>query len=151
MTASSEPTHRAAWHLRMKPKTTKRKVRRMIRQQSAWIMNGEAMMACQIMDLSKTRSQDRPSRIIRRSGPLRTRVYSGRPQAAGLRSGLAPRQDVGHQICQLAGSDIYSAAKKFETGVLYDFADVEGFQQISFIGQDLDFVTRTTGVLFPRP
>jgi hypothetical protein len=37
----------------MKPKTTKREVRRMIRQQSAWIMNGEAMTACQIMDISK--------------------------------------------------------------------------------------------------
>jgi hypothetical protein len=37
--------------------------------------------------------------------------------------------------------DIYSAAKKFEPGVLYDFADVEGFQQASIGGQDLDFVT----------
>jgi hypothetical protein len=35
--------------------------------------------------------------------------------------------------------DIYSAAK--EPGVLYDFADVEGFQQASIVGQDLDFVT----------
>jgi hypothetical protein len=47
--------------------------------------------------------------------------------------------------------DIYSAAKKFETGFFCDFADVEGFQQSSFVGQDLDFVTRTAGVLFPRP
>jgi len=30
----------------------------MIRQQSAWILNGEAMTECQIMDISK--SQDRP-------------------------------------------------------------------------------------------
>jgi hypothetical protein len=37
----------------MKPKTTKREVRRMIRQQSAWILNGEAMTECQIMDISK--------------------------------------------------------------------------------------------------
>lgn len=51
----------------------------------------------------------------------------------------------------LSGLDIYSAAKKFETGVLYDFADIEGFQQISVVGQDLDFVTRTAGVIFPRP
>jgi PilZ domain len=36
----------------MKPKTTKREVRRMIRQQPAWIMNGEAITECQIMDIS---------------------------------------------------------------------------------------------------
>jgi hypothetical protein len=36
----------------MKPKTTKREVRRMIRQQSAWIMNGETITECQIMDIS---------------------------------------------------------------------------------------------------
>jgi hypothetical protein len=51
----------------------------------------------------------------------------------------------------LSGLDIYSAAKKFETGVLYDFADVEGFQQHSFVGHDLNFVTRAAGVLFMRP
>jgi hypothetical protein len=41
-----------AWRLRMKPMTTKREVRRMIRQQSAWIMNGEAITECEIMDIS---------------------------------------------------------------------------------------------------
>jgi PilZ domain len=38
----------------MKPKATKREVRRMIRQQSAWItLNGEAATECRIMDISK--------------------------------------------------------------------------------------------------
>jgi hypothetical protein len=38
----------------MKPKTKKREVRRMIRQQSAWItLNGVAMTECRIMDISK--------------------------------------------------------------------------------------------------
>jgi hypothetical protein len=47
--------------------------------------------------------------------------------------------------CVLSGLDIYCAAKKFEIGVLCDFADVEGFQQLSFVGQDLNFVTRAAG------
>jgi hypothetical protein len=39
---------------RMKPKATKREVRRMVRQQSAWItLNGEAATGCRIMDISK--------------------------------------------------------------------------------------------------
>jgi hypothetical protein len=29
------------------------------------------------------------------------------------------------------GLDLYPAAKKFETGILYDFANIEGFQQTS--------------------
>jgi hypothetical protein len=45
--------------------------------------------------------------------------------------------------------DIYSAAQKFETGVRYDFADVEGFSNIPWSG--ITFVTRATGVLFMRP
>ena len=57
----------------------------------------------------------------------------------------------GIKIRRLTGLNIYSAAKKFETGVLYDFADIEGFQQISVVGQALDFVTQTAGVIFPRP
>ena len=43
-----------AWRSRMKPKTTNREVRRMIRQQSAWItLNGEATTERRTMDISK--------------------------------------------------------------------------------------------------
>jgi hypothetical protein len=49
------------------------------------------------------------------------------------------------------GIDIYSAAKKLKTRVLYDFANVEGFQQLSFVGNDLDFVTGAAGVFLTRP
>jgi hypothetical protein len=51
----------------------------------------------------------------------------------------------------LSGLDIYSAAKKFETGVLYYFADVEGFQQHSFVGHNSNCATRAAGVLFMWP
>jgi hypothetical protein len=40
-----------------------------------------------------------------------------------------------------SGLDLYPAAKKFEAGVLYDFANIEGFQQIYRVGQYLDSVT----------
>jgi hypothetical protein len=50
-----------------------------------------------------------------------------------------------------SGLDLYPAAKKFEAGVFYEFANIEGFQQISRVRQYLDLVTRTTYVLFPWP
>jgi hypothetical protein len=37
---------------------------------------------------------------------------------------------------------IHSGAKEFKTRLFNDFANVEGFQQISVIEDDLDFVTR---------
>jgi hypothetical protein len=36
----------------------------MIRHQSAWIMNGEAMTVCQIMDLSKRGAKIVPSSVV---------------------------------------------------------------------------------------
>jgi hypothetical protein len=48
------PPQHGCLALPMMPKTKKREVRRMIRQQSAWItLNGVATTECQIMDISK--------------------------------------------------------------------------------------------------
>jgi hypothetical protein len=46
----------------------------MIRQQPAWIMNGEAITECQIMDISMRGAKIIPDGIICCSGSLRTRV-----------------------------------------------------------------------------
>jgi hypothetical protein len=67
---------------------------------------------------------------------------------ASRRSALGRRLIV--QPSVPSGLDIYSAAKKFETGFFCDFANVEGFQQHSFVGHNLNLVTRTRGVLFKR-
>jgi hypothetical protein len=46
---------------------------------------------------------------------------------------------------------IHSAAKEFKTRLFNDFANVQRFQQISVIGDDLDFVTRAAGVFLAGP
>src|SRR3984957_20802606 len=75
----------------------------MIRQQSAWIMNGEAMTACQIMDISKRGAKIVPagSSVVPARFELAFTPEDRKRQACEV--GLAPWQDVGHQICQLAG------------------------------------------------
>jgi hypothetical protein len=48
---------------KMRPKATKREVRRMIRRQSAWItLNGEAATGCRILDISKRGAMICPDR-----------------------------------------------------------------------------------------
>jgi hypothetical protein len=46
---------------------------------------------------------------------------------------------------------IHSAAEEFKTRLFNDFANVEGFQQISVIGDDLDFVMRASGIFLAWP
>jgi hypothetical protein len=112
---SSSRTTQPVWPFGMKPKTKKREVRRMIRQQSAWItLNGVATTECQIMDISKR--GDHPWRVIRCASSLRTCIDSGRSKATDLRSDLAPRQDVGDQIHRLANGIVFHRCRRAATG-----------------------------------